>query len=296
MAEVAVLDIGSNSVRMVVFNTSTQPPVKIYNEKTVCALGRDLGTTGLLNATAAKEALNAIHHYKNVIDTDFPSAKILAVGTASLREAGDGAQFVDMVAADTGININVITGTKEAHYAAHGVMMFDNHADGVVADFGGGSLELAHIRNNQPHESISLPLGAYRILSMGERAGEALQLALAPTATTFGNLKNMYAIGGSWRALAKAYKVKTNNQDELQGFTCPAQDMIDFCSEIAPFTAEELMTRFGMEKHHATLAHVAGLALSKALSILNPHYFVVSTAGVRDGVLHEYLSTKPKNR
>ncbi len=293
----AVIDIGSNSVRMVIYDIDHHPPEKIFNEKVFCALGRDLGTTGRLNPQATESAFKALRAYK-LLSEVYHVADLRVVGTAALRDAADGPIFINQVRDEIGLDIRTIRGDEEAGYAARGVLVLDEKADGIVADFGGGSLEFARIHDNQVFERVSLPLGAYRIMALGDRDGaeSAILNALEPLTGVFGQACALYAIGGSWRVLAMAYMKQTGQSAPLQGYTVSTPAMVQFCRSIMNLDEQELRQAYRMESHHARQAGTAAFALSIVLQKLAPAAFVVSTAGVRDGVAHEFLLSDTKTR
>lgn len=290
-----VIDIGSNSVRMVVYDTAHNPPEKIFNEKVICPLGRDLGTTGLLNPDAVDIAFKALQAYK-LLSEIYQVESLQVVGTAALRDAANGAGFIESIQQKLALTIRIISGDAEAGYAARGVLMFDPEADGVVADFGGGSLELARIYGDTVHDTISLPMGAYRVQSMGETAREQISNFLIPLRARFGNLDNLYAIGGSWRILALAYMRSQGLKMELQGYSIPTAVIIEFCKQIRELDATTIVDRYRMESHQAKLSGIAAFTLESVLFDLNIQNFIVSTAGVRDGVAHEFLLSGTKTK
>lgn len=290
-----VIDIGSNSVRMVVYDTTHHPPEKIFNEKVICPLGRDLGTTGRLNPDAVEAAFKALQAYKMLSEV-YHVVSLEVVGTAALRDATDGQDFINHVKNDIGLTIRIISGHEEASYAARGVLMFAPDADGVVADFGGGSLELARIYDDQVHDTISLPMGAYRVQAMGDAARKNISDFLTPLQPRFGNLPNLYAIGGSWRILALAYMRGKGLKMELQDYTIATPDIIEFCKHIRAIDEIEIMNRYRMESHQAKLSGIAAFTLEAVLQDLKVQNFIVSTAGVRDGVAHEFLLSQSKTK
>ncbi len=290
-----VIDIGSNSVRMVVYDTAHQPPEKIFNEKVICPLGRDLGTTGKLNPDAVDAAFKALQAYK-ILSGIYHVASLEVVGTAALRDATDGDDFIARVKEELELDIRIISGDEEANYAARGVLMFAPDADGVVADFGGGSLELARIYDDTVHDTISLPMGAYRVQAMGDKARANIADFLVPLKPRFGSLKNLYAIGGSWRILALAYMRSKSIKTELQGYAISSDDMIEFCKHIQRLTDVEVVNIYRMEAHQAKLSGIAAFTLESVLVDLAIQNFIVSTAGVRDGVAHEFLLSHVKTK
>lgn len=290
-----VIDIGSNSVRMVVYDTAHNPPEKIFNEKVICPLGRDLGTTGLLNPDAVEVAFKALQAYKILSDI-YHTSSLQVVGTAALRDAANGPDFIRRAQSELGLTIRIISGDEEAGYAARGVLMFAPDADGVVADFGGGSLELARIYEDRVHDTISLPMGAYRVQAMGDAARENISGFLLPLKSRFGNLDHLYAIGGSWRILALAYMRSQGVKTELQGYMIPTPVVIEFCKHIRGLDEVTIANNYRMESHQAKLSGIAAFTLESVLSDLNIRNFVVSTAGVRDGVAHEFLLSGAKTK
>lgn len=290
-----VIDIGSNSVRMVVYDIAHDPPEKIFNEKVICPLGRDLATTGLLNPDAVDTAFKGLQAYKILSDI-YQVVSLQVVGTAALRDAANGIDFIDHVQKELGMKIRIISGDEEASYAARGVLMFAPDADGVVADFGGGSLELARVYADTIHDTVSLPMGAYRVQSMGDSARSNISNFLQPLKPRFGNLDNLYAIGGSWRLLALAHMRGEGIKQDLQGYTIAASTMIEFCKYIRGLDETTIASQYRVESHQAKLSGIAAFTLESVLSDLNIQNFIVSTAGVRDGVAHEFLLSDAKTK
>lgn len=284
----SVIDIGSNSVRLVVYDTSQSPPSQIVNEKIFCGLARDLSKTGKLNPHGVAEALEGLIAYGALARHHNPDG-IDVVGTAALRDAADGADFVRRVAAEAGLEIRIIEGEEEARYAALGVLALDPAANGIVADFGGGSLEFARVRGGEIFETLSRPYGAFRVMAMADRAAE-LDTGLRELEERFGRAPALHAIGGSWRALAQGYAQDMGDQPAtLQGYTLDPVLMSGFCQIIAGADPEELKTRYGFEDKRATLAPASAFVLHRVLEILKPDKMVVSLAGIRDGILSDFL-------
>lgn len=290
----AVMDIGSNSVRMVVYDLGTMPPRHLYNEKTHCPLGRDLGITGKLAPDAAENAVDAIRTYR-VVAQSFEGAALKIVATAALRDATDGAAFADRLCQETGISeVRILTGDEEAAYAAEGVLFLEPEAEGIVVDFGGGSLELARITNGQVGETVSLPLGAFRVKALGDEAEEKLRRIFSAYKPVFGGARALYAIGGMARTLAQAHKTANGRTGKLQGYSLSPAVLTSFCHEIGEASLDRLETHYDIAGHRAGLAPVTALVLRLLVEELEPAAFVISGAGVRDGIVHEFLSHKTK--
>ncbi|HNS44808.1 MAG TPA: hypothetical protein PKH37_06245, partial [Alphaproteobacteria bacterium] len=241
----------------------------------------------------AEASYDAIHTYLTVAK-EHKVEYVRAVGTAALRDATDGPDFVRKVDQKMGLKIEVLTGEEEARYAAAGVLALDPEANGVVADFGGGSLELALVGNGRIIETVSLPLGAFRIKSMGENAEEQIEKSLSFYHDKFGNQNAVYAIGGSWRALAKAHMIRHGLKQDAQGYAIPGSSLVAFCKVVEVSPIETLEEKYQLEGHRASLAPVAAKMLRLLVETLNPAIFVTSEAGVRDGLVYEFLSSSSK--
>ncbi|RZJ37327.1 MAG: Ppx/GppA family phosphatase [Brevundimonas sp.] len=173
--DVAAIDIGSNSVRLVLYRLEGRAIWTVFNEKVLAGLGRDLSETGKLSVEGAAQALTALKRFAAVIDGVKP-AHVFVAATAAVREATDGQAFCDTVAAETGLKIRVLSGEEEARYAALGVLAGIPDADGVAADLGGSSLELVRLGGGKLERGITLPLGPFA-LTDPKGAAEARETA-----------------------------------------------------------------------------------------------------------------------
>lgn len=286
---VGVIDVGSNSVRMVIYNLSDALPQKIFNEKVFCALGYNLGKSGLLNPQAIPLALKALEGYRLLSEVYRPR-KLIIVGTAALRDAQDAPQFLRKVKDHLGLDIRVISGEEEAKYAARGVLMYDPEATGIVGDFGGGSLEFAKIGHDKVLDTISLPLGGYRIEDMGDKVEQNIADLFMPLVSRFGHEETLYAIGGAWRSLSKAYHIVYPKEAGV----IAATHLLPFCQQLQHMSFAEIKAAYRFEDHRARLIPTSAYVLVKVLDYFKPQYFKASEAGIRDGILHEFLFTEAK--
>lgn len=286
-----VIDIGSNSVRMVVYDVSRQPPVQVYNEKVFCALGRDLTQTGKLNPEGAEAALEGLKSYASVA-RERGLVRLDVVGTAALRDATDGNSFIERAQAETGLMIRLISGDEEARYAALGVMALDPVADGIVGDFGGGSLEFARLKHGVISATVSRPYGAFRVLAMQGGAGETIEAGLRDLVPVYGDTPALYAIGGSWRALAQAWQMEYGQAGRLlQGFSIERADIVPFCDRIIKISPAEITRLYKLEDQRAALAPVSAFVLKQVMTVLSPARMIVSMAGIRDGIVYDFYNT-----
>ena len=204
---VAVVDIGSNSVRLVVYDAPTRLPIPMYNEKAQCALGRGLGASGVLHPGGVECALSSIKRFVGLAKA-MGVEELELVATAAVREAADGPDFVSRIRDATGHDIQILSGEDEAKYAALGLLMGVPQADGVIGDLGGGSLDLVGLDTGTFTHSATLPFGHIRLSEAAdgnpERARDIVLEAMSklkwlPSVKG----RTLYAAGGSWRALAR---------------------------------------------------------------------------------------------
>lgn len=284
-----VIDIGSNAVRMVIYDAAHTPPVQIYNEKVFCPLGKDLDKTGLLNSDGKRLALEGLHEYAGVARAH-KLQKLDIVGTASLRDAQDGEDFIRRVDGETGLQIRVISGHEEARFAALGVLSLDRQAQGIVGDFGGGSLEFACIRAQTIGETASRPYGAFRAIGMGDQAARIIGEGLRELSADYKDAAGLHMVGGSWRSLAQAHMDEAGLvRESLQGYEIARQEMLDFCRMIQSSDIPILMEKYKFEDKRAALAPISAFVLEQVLENLRPRKIVVSLAGIRDGILYDFL-------
>ena len=289
--DVAAIDIGSNSIRMVLYRLEGRAIWTVFNEKVLAGLGRDLAATGRLSVEGAAQALTALRRFAAVIDGVQPAHTFVAA-TAAVREAQDGRDFCDRVAAETGLQIRVLSGEEEARYAALGVLAGIPRADGVVGDLGGSSLELVRLTKGEVGRGVTLPLGPFALAD--QQGFDAVRLRreiadrLAPAADY--RAGTLYAVGGAWRTLAQvhmgvgAYPLRIVHQYEMD-----AGEVLDTARLIARASKTSLEKWPGLSKKRAeTLPHAA-LVLEALIDKLGLKRIVLSAWGVREGLLYEAL-------
>ena len=160
--DAAVLDVGSNSVRLVIYRVEGRAIWTVYNEKVQAGLGRGVEQTGLLDPDGVDAALITLRRFRAVLDAVHPD-RIYTAATAAVREAADGQVFVERVKLETGLDLRVLKGEEEAYYSALGVLAGSPMAEGVVGDLGGSSLELVKLKNGAPGKGMTLPCGPFAL-------------------------------------------------------------------------------------------------------------------------------------
>jgi exopolyphosphatase / guanosine-5'-triphosphate,3'-diphosphate pyrophosphatase len=290
-----VIDIGSNSVRLVVYEGAVRAATPLFNEKVLCGLGRSVATTGHLGDEAVERALAALTRFRTI-------ARILrvknmrAIATAAVRDAVDGPGFIARGEKACGVKIEILSGEKEATLAAQGIRMGFVDADGIAGDLGGGSLELIDLRSDKLAEASTLPLGGLRLIDQAnDKIDKASQLADEHIASLSwlrsGKGRPFYAVGGTWRALAKLHMEQSNYPLRvMHGYALPAKDAIAFCESIR--RAKKMTSVRGMDevaKARREVLPYGALVLERLLKKLQPSEVVFSVFGIREGLLYGLL-------
>jgi exopolyphosphatase / guanosine-5'-triphosphate,3'-diphosphate pyrophosphatase len=293
---IAVIDIGSNSVRLVVYEGAVRSPTPLFNEKVLCGLGRSVASTGKLGADSVDRALAALGRFR-AITRILGVKNVRAIATAAVREAADGREFIARGVRAAGTDIQVLSGEREAELAASGILMGFRQADGIAGDLGGGSLELIDIAGGKSREATTLPLGGLRLIdTSGERLDRAQQLAddhLGRVAwLPQGEGRTFYAVGGTWRALARlhmdhmAYPLRV-----MHGYRIDTREAIDFCEDVRK--ARKLSDIAGVgeiPRPRREVLPYGALVLERLLRRAKPEDVVFSVFGIREGLLFSLLS------
>lgn len=292
--DVAAIDIGSNSVRLVLYRLEGRAIWTVFNEKVLAGLGRDLSATGKLSVEGAAQALTALKRFAAVIDGVKPAHTFVAA-TAAVREAADGPAFCDTVAAETGLKIRVLSGEEEARYAALGVLAGIPDARGVVGDLGGSSLELIRLADGQVERGVTLPLGPFALTDPkgfdADRHRAAIARRLKPAADF--SADTLYAVGGAWRTLAQVHMdVSGYPLHIVHQYRLSAAEARETARLIARQSRASLEKWPGLSRKRAeTLPHAA-LVLEGLIERLGLKSIVLSAWGVREGLLYEALDAE----
>lgn len=292
---VAVIDIGSNSIRLVAFQGPQRVPVPIFNEKVLCGLARGLGETGHLNPAGVESALKNLERFAKLAAA-MQSDEIAMLATAAVREAEDGPAFVAEVLRRTGCDIRVLEGEEEARYSAEGVLAGAPLAEGIMGDLGGGSLELVRIQAGQVTDLATLPLGPLRLIGETGRDGKALRRRIEEALDSLPWLQadiapHFYAVGGSWRALARiSMESRGYPLRVIHGYTMAAVELEDLTRVVARQTKESLARIKSVSARRLETLPAAALILRRLLRRLCPREVVFSAYGLREGWLFNQLS------
>ncbi len=294
----AVIDIGSNSVRLVIYDGPARAPYAICNEKALCGLGRNMESDGRLNPTAVNAAIATLARFRRLLNAhgDVP---VIAVATAAVREAADGAAFAERVRG-VGFDIDILSGDREAETAALGVVSLEPDAEGLVSDMGGGSLELIELVRGAAERATSLSIGPFRLLARAKddqaQACEVVQgelggvewLRCAAGTTLFG-------VGGAGRAIARIHmRLRGHPLSVLHNYEIPAREAADLCAFISRQSGRSLAEIPGLPRKRIETLPYAALALGELITRSRVSAVRISAGGVREGLLYERLNAQEK--
>lgn len=291
---VAIVDIGSNSVRLVAYEGLSRSPTPIFNEKVMCGLGRGVVSTGRLNEDGIVKALAALRRFR-VLAAGMGVGSIRALATAAARDAANGPSFIAAAQAAIGCDIGLLSGAREAHLSALGVVSGIHRPDGVVGDLGGGSLELIDVKGARLGRGVTLPLGGLALMDAAKgspRTAVRIARDALDKAAPLDHLADraFYAVGGTWRALAKLHMRQRNYPlNVMHQYVIPARDAADFASLVERVDAETLASIASVAASRRPLLAYGAVVLDEIIRRAKPREVVVSALGVREGLLYELL-------
>ncbi|MCE1235743.1 MAG: Ppx/GppA family phosphatase [Hyphomicrobiales bacterium] len=290
----AVIDIGSNSVRLVVYERLTRAPTVLFNEKVLAGLGKGLSKTGRLADASLAQALDAVRRFKHVAD-QCGAVGLHVLATAAAREAANGPGFVEELERICDVKVQVLTGADEARLAALGIVAGIHDADGVAGDLGGGSLELVDIRGETIGKGLTYPLGGIRLQEAAEgsiRKAERLAAAALDKSPVLAGLagRSFYAVGGTWRSLAKLHMHQSDYPLRvMHNYAIPAEVALDLCREVGRGAVELLPRIETVSKQRRELLPYGAVVLAQVIRAGRPKDVVLSALGLREGHLYELL-------
>jgi len=298
---VGVIDIGSNSVRLVVYEGLTRSPTPIFNEKVLAGLGREVQTTRLLAPDAVDKALATLRRFRTLCDRiDVPNLWVIA--TAACRDAKNGKVFVDEAERICRTKIEVISGKREAELSALGVVSGFHRPDGLMGDLGGGSLELTDVRGHRVQPGITLPLGGLALQDVSKKslkkAEKVVKKALGEARLLEGGKgRSFYAIGGTWRALARLHMwQKGYPLHVMHGYVIPAREAYEFSGLVHRVDTETLSQIEAVADARRPLLSYAALVLEHLIDMARPKDIVISALGVREGLLYSMLDAEERRQ
>jgi exopolyphosphatase/guanosine-5'-triphosphate,3'-diphosphate pyrophosphatase len=298
---VAVIDIGSNSVRLVVYEGLTRSPTELFNEKALCGLGREVQSTGLLAADAVEHALTTLKRYRALCER-MGVKKIFAIATAACRDAKNGGAFIAFAERTIKGQIDVLSGAREAELTALGVISGVHRGDGIVGDLGGGSLELVDIRGSRARRGLTRPLGGLALADISAKSVKKAEKFVKKTLSGLSMLKAsedrcFYAVGGTWRSLARLHMWQTGYPlHVMHGYAIAADEALEFARLVHRVDVDSLSNIEVVANARRPLLPYAALVLEYILRIGKPRQVVFSALGVREGLLYSLLKQKDRDK
>jgi exopolyphosphatase/guanosine-5'-triphosphate,3'-diphosphate pyrophosphatase len=298
---VAVIDIGSNSVRLVVYEGLARTQTPIFNEKVLAGLGREVLTTGLLAADVVEKALAALERFRALCDA-MGVGKVWAIATAACRDADNGPAFIERASKACRVPVTVLSGRREAELAALGIVSGLHKPDGIVGDLGGGSLELTDVHGHRLKSGITLPLGGLALQDLSEKSLDKAEKIVRQTLGHEAMLKagrgrDFYAVGGTWRAIARLHMSQTGYPlHVMHGYTLEAPEALEFSRLVRRGDPETLSKIETVNAARRPLLAYAALVLEHIVRIAKPKRIVVSALGVREGLLFSMLGHEEQRR
>ncbi len=293
----AIIDIGSNSVRLVVYDGLDRSPVPAFNEKVLCGLGNGVVSTGKLPKGGVERALAALKRFR-VLTQIMDIADVRVIATAAARDAANGADFLAAAReALGGTAITLLSGPREAQLSAYGVIAGIAEPDGVVGDLGGGSLEIIDVRQGRAGVGVSLPLGGLALMDASKQSPKTAARIVREALARCGALdalagRTFFAVGGTWRSIAKLHMGRRNYPlMVMHGYTISAKDAAELASLVERTDPNSLVALASVNAARRPLLAYGAVVLDELIRRAKPRDIVISTYGVREGLLYEALDT-----
>ncbi len=291
---IGVIDIGSNSIRLVVFTGSERAPLPVFNEKVMCGMGRRLHSTSRLDPDGVDLALENLPRFAAAAEA-LGTSKLRVVATAAIRDAADGAAFIQRVKQVSGLAVETISGEAEARFSALGLLSALPEADGAMGDLGGGSLELVRLDRGSIGQQVTLPLGPLRLNEAareGTNVGKVIKETLAGLPWLPGiEGKSFYAIGGAWRTLARIHQAHTNYKLRvIDNYRVNARAFRDFAQLLGKMSDAALKQMPNVPAKRLDALRPAARILRHVLGFGGARDVVFSAQGLREGIIYDDLS------
>lgn len=293
LSRVGVVDVGSNSVRLVVFDGAARSPAYFYNEKIMCGLGDGLAETGHLNPRGRDRALSALKRFQLLAEA-MGITPLTAVATAAMRDAEDGPEFRAQIERETGLRLWVIDGAEEARLSAQGVLLGWPGAYGLVCDIGGSSMELAELADGKVGKCVTSQLGPLRLKTVaGGKKGLRKHITgvVADLHDQMGPQPDrLFLVGGSWRAIGRIDMARRNYPlSVLHEYRMTRRDVQKTVKLIGETDLDALRLTLGISESRMSLVPLAAQVLKELVATFRPHDIALSSYGIREGMLYEQM-------
>lgn len=295
--DAAVIDVGSNSVRMVVYRIDGRAMTPILNEKVMAGLGRDLAKTGLLARDGVDASIKALRRFAALLEAGEVES-VFAVATAAVREASDGRGFAARVKDETGLELRILNGAEEAQLSALGVSAGAPDASGVVGDLGGASLELIEISPKGPGRGETFALGPFTLAREGDefdyaRVVKQVEAALSNTKVFPKKGGDFYAVGGAWRALGRIdMSMRGHPLGVLHHYEMSRGEVLKLTDLVRKQSRRSLEKLEEAAAKRADTLPYAAVVLERVIAAGQFERVIISAFGLREGVLMERMSAE----
>jgi len=293
----SIIDIGSNSIRLVVYEGIARSPTVLFNEKMLAGLGRGIVSTGKLDAEAVKRAVEEFRRFR-ALSEQAGAEQLYVIATAAAREAQNGMDFIHSAEEILGTEIRVLSGREEAHFSALGVISGFHPANGIAGDLGGGSLELVDITGETIGDGITLPLGGLRLQDMSKSSpATATRIARKELARAKllngGEGRPFYAVGGTWRNLARLHMNATNYPlTVMHHYEMGIESSAAFLRQVVRGDLDKIRGVERVSKSRRALLPYGAAVLQEIIAAQKPSKIIISALGVREGFLYSLLSSE----
>jgi exopolyphosphatase/guanosine-5'-triphosphate,3'-diphosphate pyrophosphatase len=284
---VAIVDIGSNSVRLVVYEAQSRVAATLQNEKSICAIGRDMVTSGRLHAEGCAAALEALARFRLIADGLNVEIRD-AVATAAARDASNGAEFIRRAETAWGRPIRILAGEDEARIAAEGVVAGIPDADGLAADLGGGSLDMVSVKDGKTGAAYTMPFGPLRLMDQSKGDPDKARDIVDKGLKNLPGLSApaLYAVGGIWRSFARVDMEEHNYPlHVLQHYTIPRGRALRLCRLLAGLSKDSVRKIKVVSKRRSESLPYGAVVLERLLEAGDIKDVVISAYGLRDAGL-----------
>jgi exopolyphosphatase/guanosine-5'-triphosphate,3'-diphosphate pyrophosphatase len=298
---VGVVDIGSNSVRLVIYEGNCRALTVLFNEKVLSGLGKGLAQSNRLDPQAVDSALAALRRFRHLAE-QAQVTELYPIATAAAREAENGPDFLAAAEEAIGRKVVILSGQDEARYAAEGVLSGFHLPDGIAGDLGGGSLELVDIHDGIFEGGLTLPLGGLRLRDLAEgdlvRAQTISDSHLSACGLAgAGEGRPFFAVGGTWRNLAKLHMEQVRYPlHVMHGYELDAGKLEGFLDAVVRSDPEKIPGIAAVSKSRRSLLAYGAITLKSVIRFIRPSRIVLSALGVREGYLHSLLPAQEREK
>ncbi len=273
----------------------------LFNEKVMCGLGKGIDATGRMEEESVARALRALHRFRALSD-QARATEMYVLATAAAREATNGAAFIERAEAILGQRVKILSGEEEAYYSAMGIVSSYHEPDGVVGDLGGGSLELVDVNGKRIGKGITLPLGGIRLFehssgSLSKARTWVRKFMKNAEVLKKGTGRTFYAVGGTWRAIAKLHMEMHNYPlHMMQGYEISYDEALAILAEVIEPKNIKPSAYATISKSRRSLLPYGAVTMQEAISIMQPERISFSALGVREGYLFSLLSEEERRQ